>query len=189
MSSQDPTPDPQPGDSSDSSSSPAGQSAPGPAAKASSFDASSVARSDWIILGLGLALLICSFLPWYTVSVEVFGFDGGSYSSSGWDGWWTLIQLLVLAVVAAKAYEVFTHNALPVPPIALPAAGAAIVVLTIIALVQTLLDDNGTEGLSSGPGFGLFLAIPVSLALAYFLALDAQNKGAVLPVKLPGASA
>lgn len=179
MSSQDPTPDPLPGEPVESGSSPAGQPASAPAVKSSTFDASSVARSDWIILGLGLALLICSFLPWYTVD---FGF-GASISINGWHTWWTLIQLLVLAVLAAKAYEVFSQTALPLPPIALPAVGAAIVVLTLIVLLARLVDGD------SGPGFGLFLAVPVSLALTYFLAVDAQKKGAVLPVKLPGARA
>lgn len=185
MSPQDPSPDhsstgePEP--------TPASGSAARPHASTGSFDASSVERSDWIVLGLAVALLVCSFLPWYTVSVEVLGFDSDS-SASGWNGWWTLIQLLVLAVLALKAYEVFAKQTLPVPPIALPAAGAAIVVLTLIALIQALTDGVGGEGYSAGPGFGLWLAIPLSIALTYFLALDAQKKGATLPVRLPGAS-
>ena len=81
------------------------------------------------------------------------------------------------------------RQALPVPPIALPAAGAAIVVLTVIALIQAFVDGSGVEGISAGPGFGLWLALPLSVALAYFLALDAQKKGATLPIRLPGASA
>ena len=182
MSSQDPehpsTDEPQ--------SSSADQSAAKPAATTGSFDASSVARSDWVVLGLAFALFVCGFLPWYSVSVTVLGFDSGS-SANGWHGWWVLIQLLVLVVLTLKSYEVFARQTLPVPPIALPTAGAAIVLLTLMALLQTLMRDNGVDGISSGPGFGLWIALPVSVALAYFLAMDAQKKGVVLPVRLPGA--
>lgn len=186
MSPQDPSPDHSP--TGDPEPTPASGSAAKPHTLSGSFDASSVERSDWIVLGLAFALLVCSFLPWYTVSVDVLGFDTGS-STNGWSGWWTLIQLLVLAVLALKAYEVFAKQTLPIPPIALPAAGAAIVVLTLIALIEALTDGVGGDGFSAGPGFGLFLAIPLSLALTYFLALDAQKKGATLPVRLPGAGA
>jgi hypothetical protein len=186
MSPQDPSPEPS--STGEPDPTPTGASSARPGGSAGSFDASSVERSDWIVLGLAFALLVCSLLPWYTVSVEVFGVDSGS-SASGWHGWWTLIQLLVLAVLGLKAYEVFTKETLPVPPIALPAAGAAIVALTLIAMIQALTDGVSGDGFSAGPGVGLWLAIPLSLALTYFLALDAQKKGATLPVRLPGASA
>ncbi|HXH78901.1 hypothetical protein [Nocardioides sp.] len=187
MSPQDPSPDHSP--TGEPEPTPASGSAAKPHGPTGSFDASSVERSDWIVLGLAFALLVCSFLPWYTVSVEVLGFDGGSSSFNGWNEWWVLIQLLVLAVLGLKAYEVFAKQTLPVPPIVLPAAGAAIVVLTLIALIDGLTSGSGVDGVDAGPGFGLWLALPLSLALTYFLALDAQKKGAKLPVRLPGAGA
>lgn len=187
MSPQDPSPDHS--STGEPDPTPAGASSAKPVGSSGSFDASSVERSDWIVLGLAFALLVCSFLPWYNVSVDVLGFDTGLGSTNGWSGWWTLIQLLVLAVLGLKAYEVFAKQTLPVPPIVLPAAGAAIVVLTLIAMIEALTDGVGGEGVSAGPGFGLWLALPLAVALTYFLALDAQKKGATLPVRLPGAGA
>ena len=44
----------------------------------------------------------------------------------------------------------------------------------------------GSSSYGTGPGFGIWVCVVLSLALIYFLALSAQKKGHKLPVSVPG---
>jgi hypothetical protein len=145
-----------------------------PGGSTMSFDPKSVSNGDWTVLGVGVLMLIFSFFGWLTY--------GGIISTGGWNGWWVLIQLIMLAVLVIKAIQVFTGNLKKeIPGIALVGAGAVIVVLTLIALIQAF-----TQPLGIGPGFGIWAYFILSIGLTYLLALDVQKEGGKLPFKVPG---
>lgn len=148
-----------------------------PAPRAGSFDPATVAKGDWLVLGLGFLLFIFSFFGWQSVDLGPYG----SVSSGGWNGWWVLIQLILLAVVVIKVVQIFTGNLRKeIPPIALAGAGGLLVLLYLIALITTFSSLDGV-----GPGFGIWACLILSIPFAYFLALSAQKEGA-LPFKVPG---
>lgn len=161
--------------------------APGaPARPAASFDPSTVSKGDWTVLGVGVLMLIFSFFGWYSVSSTV----GGGGSLGGWNRWWIIIQLLLLAVLVIKAIQVFTGNLKKeIPGLWLTAAGAVIVVLSLIALIENFANSTsesyGGFSVSGGPGFGIWAYLILSIVLTYFLALSTQKEGK-LPFKVPG---
>lgn len=147
-----------------------------PAPRAGGFDPSTVAKSDWLVLGLGFLLFIFSFFGWQSIDLGPY-----SVSTGGWNGWWVLIQLILLAVVVIKVVQIFTGNLRKeIPPIALAGAGGLLVLLYLIALITTFSSYDGV-----GPGFGIWACLILSIPFAYFLALSAQKEGA-LPFKVPG---
>ena len=148
-----------------------------PTPRAGSFDPATVAKGDWLVLGLGFLLFIFSFFGWQSYDLGPYG----SYSSGGWNGWRVLIQLILLAVVVIKVVQIFTGNLRKeIPPIALAGAGGLLVLLYLIALITTFSSLDGV-----GPGFGIWACLILSIPFAYFLALSAQKEGA-LPFKVPG---
>lgn len=155
------------------------QNQPSPAA---GFDPASVSKSNWITLGIGFLMVIFGFFGWQSAS-------GGGFSISigGWNGWWVIIQLILLAVLIIKAVQVFTGNLRKeIPPIALVGAAALLVLLYLIALIQCFAQGESGLGFSVGPGFGIWACLILSIGFAYFLALGAQKDGVQLPFKVPG---
>lgn len=149
----------------------------GPTGSAAGFNPATVAKGDWAVLGIGVLMLIFSFFGWLTADLG----PDGSISQGGWHGWWVLIQLILLAIVVVKAVQVFTGNLRKeIPGVALAGAGALLVLLTLIALIQAFNQDFGI-----GPGFGIWVYFILSFGLTYFLALSAQREGK-LPFKVPG---
>lgn len=169
-----------------SPSQPAGYSPSQPPAARAGFDPSTVAKSDWAFFGTGFLMLIFSFFSWYSISSSL-GSGGGL---NGWSRWWVIIQLLLLASLGVRAAQVFAGKLVKeVPGIAQVGVAALMVVLYLIALIQNFA-NSGSEGtglysLSSGPGFGIWACLILSLGFVYFLALSKQKEGP-LPIKVPG---
>lgn len=140
--------------------------APVPADQAKAF-LSRLSLVDRIGVGAGIAMLVASLLPWYTVSLEGLAGDR-SYSSSAWDasfgGWFPVLLLMALAVLIVVVRAVATlpagfATALPLVQIAVPPLAAVVILLRWVTF------PNGTDGYSSaGAGFGLFVGLAVTLA-------------------------
>lgn len=145
------------------------------------FAAASVGKADGAVLGIGALMLIFSFFGWWSVS-----YPGFSYSIGGWNGWWVLIQLLLLAVLAIKAIQIFTGALVrEIPPIVPVAIGAVLVLLYLIALIQNMANSApASEVGSAGAGVGIWACLILSLGFAYFLAVGAQ-KLVRLPFTVP----
>lgn len=159
-----------------------------PAPAGSGFDPATVRKADWAVLGIGLLMLIFSFFGWVSSSATGPYAGLGSGSAGGWNSWWVIIQLILLAVLAIKAVQIFTGQLRKeIPPIALVAAGGALVLLYLIALIHIFSSYSASsEYASVGPGFGIWACLILSIGFAYFLALGAQNSGAKLPFAIPG---
>lgn len=124
--------------------------------------------ADRIGLTAGVAILVSSVLPWYTVTIKGVVGGGRSYSSSAWDvsfgGWFPVLLLMATAVLIVVRRTVATLPAglaAAVPLVQLAAPPLAVVVI----LIRWLTYPNGSDGYSSaGAGFGLFLGLAVAIA-------------------------
>jgi len=108
-----------------------------------------------------------------------------------------------LAVVAAVAYALIVFEVVEfkvdVPlPLVVAYASLATFVVTLLALVHTLL-KNTFDGvdlseipkeapIAWGPSFGIYIALIAAAVLAYCGSLAAQEAGAKLPFTVPGRS-
>ena len=91
-----------------------------------------LSRSSQLLLGAGLLLFIFLFLDWQ----QYHGFG-----RSGWHGWGVLVGILVIALVAWEAAQVFAVKVeLPVKP-ALLSAGLAAAVL-LFTVIKFLVDNE-----------------------------------------------
>jgi len=153
-----------------------------------SFDVSKVGRSDWIVIGAGVVLLIFSFFGWLSASYDFGGGFSDSTSAGAWHEYWWLATVLGVAVAVVVALRSAMGQPLPqIKPQFLMFAAAAGFVITLIALIEIFAKtgDDGV-GFSYGPGFGIWVCLIVSAAQTYFVWLWAQNQpGWSLP-KLPG---
>lgn len=121
--------------------------------------------NEKIIAAAGVVLFIASFLPWYSVKVNLFGVSK-SFTASGWEDpnpiWSVLAVLLGVAMVAQILVSKFSEVEIPkIANLSWPEvhriAGIAIAVLVLIKLLAE----------SSHLGFGFFIAIICASALAY----------------------
>ena len=95
-----------------------------------------LSRSSQLLLGAGLLLFIFLFFDWQQVCAG--GICGGR---SGWHGWGVLVGILVIALVAWEAAQVFAVKVeLPVKP-ALLSAGLAAAVL-LFTVIKFLVDNE-----------------------------------------------
>lgn len=155
------------------------------------FDASKATTADYAFFGVGVLMLIFSFFGWYSVSYTgaAAAYAVGSDSAGGWNGWWTIIQLLLLATLVIRAVQVFTGNLRKeIPGIAQVAVVGVIILLTVIALIDSFSNSisagDDTAGISAGPGFGIWAYLILSLVLGYLIVLVKQKEGP-LPFKVP----
>lgn len=160
----DPTPEPtpQPG-STPSASSPANEAVE---------TLKKADRLDLGIIGAGAVAFIASLLPYYTVSVEIFGTsasDSGSAWSGGFLGWFgALLALAGAGVLVAKLLGV----ALPVPPrttvLGLFAGAVLFTLLALFVFPGGGCDDLGIDGacdaVNEGRGFGYWLTLLATIA-------------------------
>jgi len=157
------------------------------------FDLSKISTIGWGVIGAALLTLIASFTNFWSVSYGAISYGG----YSGWSLWWWIPVVLAIAVGVVYALTLFgVMKPGQVKPEWLFYGAAASFVLMIIVLIHTFAYDGpysvlgGTDtGISSGPGFGVWLALIATLALTYFSALAAQKSGAKLPFKVPGPTA
>lgn len=160
-----------------------------------SFDASKVTKADWALFGVGVLMFIFSFMGWLTGS----SLYGSGSLRSGWGSWWFLIQLVFLAVLIVRALQVFAGMLKKeIPGIALVGAAGGVVVLTLIALIQSfatsacdvagvsgdICDSVSDSGVNVGPGFGIWAYFILSIVFFYLVTLAKQKEGP-LPFKVP----
>jgi hypothetical protein len=145
-------------------------------------------------MGAALLTLIASFFNFWSVSYKGLGLAagfGGSYGVNGWSLWWWIPVLIALAVGVIYALQLFKVVPLQqIQPIYLVYGAAGSFVLMIFVMIHAFAyggsyaDAGGSY--SSGPGFGTWFALVMTLALTYFTALAAQDAGAKLPFAVPG---
>lgn len=152
------------------------------------IDLSKVGTSDWIIIGSGLALLIFSFFGWLTVSYSYAGYSN-SLSAGAWHEYWWIATVLGVAVAVIVALRTMMGQAISqVKPQFLMFGAAAGFLITLIALIENFASGSSGDGISYGPGVGIWVCLVVSAAQTYFVWLWAQQQpGWSLP-KLPGPS-
>jgi hypothetical protein len=171
-----------------------------------SINLAKIGVGDWVVIGIGVLMLIFSFIGWQ-------GNSFGSYRN-GWGAWFFVIQLVFLATLVIFAIQRLTGQLVKeIPAVYLVYAAALVVVLTIIALVQVFVSDplglgsvsGACDGLTGatlaacqsalgrstniydfGPQFGIWGYLVLSIAFAYFIALAVQAKGTKLPFAVPG---
>lgn len=135
------------------------------------MDLNKLSMPEKIISASAIVLLIASFLPWFTASIEGFGSD----SINGWSSdvgflWGVLPLLLGLVMLAHVVLTNFADNVkLPDWPwpmihmIAGIAAGALIILKLLIGI-----DDGGASafGVEISRGIGIYLAALAGIGLA-----------------------
>lgn len=138
-----------------------------------SFDPSTVARSDWAILAAGVLALFCSFFDYYTFSYSGLGYSA-SVSLSAWHGIFGWLGALAAfggaAVLAAQLFGRLPAT-LPLPAPQLILGGFGIGVLCVLAafFVHPGAGYDG-GGFHAGHGSGYWLslvAIVSGLVLSY----------------------
>ncbi|NYE36375.1 hypothetical protein F4692_001479 [Nocardioides cavernae] len=161
----EPTPDPTPASS---PSDPSGSAQ----ANAAVETLKNAHRLDLGIIGAGLVAFIASLLPYYTVSVELFGAsasDSGNAWSGGFLGWFgALLALVGAGVLVARILGV----ALPFPVrttvLGLFAGAALLTLLALFVFPGGGCDDLGIDGIcdsvDEGRGFGYWLTLLATLA-------------------------
>jgi len=126
------------------------------------FDVKRVTTLEWAGIGAGLAALIFSMLPWYSVT---YAGIGGSVSAwnSGFAAWFPMLLLVIVAGML-----VATQFGVKVEKLTLTwmVASGISVVLVLLRWI-TLPDDGGlgefgglgASGIEAGAGAGLFLGL------------------------------
>lgn len=128
------------------------------------FDAKTVHKNDWGVLGGGAVVLVASFLTWFSVDVA----SVISVSRNGWNngflGWLGVLSAIVAAgIVAARVFGV------DLPKVALGWRTIVLALAGLGALCIVLKLLFGFNGWSRG--IGLFLAVIgaiVQVVFAYF---------------------
>lgn len=143
------------------------------------FDINKMSTEDKAIAGLGIAVLVFSFFPWY-------GLDSAfiDVSASGWD-MGISAKLGILLALAAAVWVVLRAAGVSMPDLPVEAAMVTLGLagLGALFLVYRILD------LPSGPGvgrkIGIFLAVLASLAQTFFAFRAYQARGAAAAPAAP----
>ncbi|GAA5105384.1 hypothetical protein GCM10023339_01190 [Alloalcanivorax gelatiniphagus] len=174
----EPTPEPTPTPESTPGPTPAayGGSTAHSSAAASRPDAAAALKSahrlDLGIIGAGVLAFLGSLLPYYTISVDLFGAsasESGNAWSGGFLGWFAaLLALAGAGVLVARILGV----SLPVPArttvLGLFAAAAVLTLIALFVFPGGGCDDLGIagvcDGIDEGRGFGYWLALLATIA-------------------------
>ncbi|MCE5289310.1 MAG: hypothetical protein LLG14_08695 [Nocardiaceae bacterium] len=145
--------------------------------------------AGWCLLGAVAVTVVASFLPWYSITIL-----GLTATANAWNSFWWLP--IVVAIGVAVVYLLGALSGTRMPRLALPIAALVSFVLTLIILIDILVEgtdavqlgDSGPLGggdtlASSGPSFGLFLALIATGAMTYFAAVAARESGANLSLR------
>lgn len=159
------------------------------------FDLSKVQGNDRFIAGGAAALVVLSFLDWYTFSFSgpaaELGIGGGA-SGNLWDVFGILKLALLLAVVAGvlvlgRLMGFLDPTNLPVGinVLTLLTSGAATIIFLLRMITSYKSADVFTTTVSAHPAYGWYLGLAVSAAMTYFAYRNVQASGETIP-GLPG---
>ena len=119
---------------------------------------STLSRGTQLLVGVGLLLLIDTFLDWQSVDVGPF-----SVGENAWSGFWGIIMglalLVLLAWAIARVFDVKLPTELPEGPILVGLGG----LVFVFALLKNLIDDYSTIWsyigvlLAAGVAYGAWL--------------------------------
>jgi hypothetical protein len=127
-------------------------------------DLSKLTTSDKMILGGGLAYLICMFFPWYGIEIPFVG----DYNNSGWDYFLGgILPLILIAIMCSHVLaSAFSDTELPEPPVpwAQVHLGTGIVAAVLVGL--RLLIGSDEAGVDLDRKFGLILAVIAAIVVA-----------------------
>ncbi len=143
-------------------------------------------RQDQAFLGLGVLILILSFLPWYgvDVSANVLGTHvNSSWSTNAWHGWAALGLVLMLIATAIVATELLSETKLPELRVSWAIVVLALDVLGGLLLVIrsfNLPSASGT-GYSVGLRWGGWLLVLAAIAQVVVAALRFRASGEPMP--------
>lgn len=157
-------------------------------------DVRALPRNDQLFLGLGVLVLIASFLPWYGSSYSV-NFAGQHVSASGsthaWHGLAAFGVVLMLIATALVVVQLFLDDALPelkvswnVVIVALDALGA------IFIIIKSLdLPSASAAGYSSGLRWGGWILMIAAVAQVIVAGLRFRESGEPMPWAASGPAA
>jgi len=147
-------------------------------------DVRELPRIDQAFLGLGVLILIASFLPYYGAS-----YGGVSDSATAWHGWAALALIFMLIATGLVAVQLMTDATLPalkvswnVVVVGLDALGALILVIRTLTL-----DSGNVAGFSYGVRWGGWLLILVAIAQVVVAGLRFRASGEAMPWTAAGA--
>jgi len=155
-------------------------------------DVRALPRNDQVFLGLGLLILIASFLPWYGASYSA-SFAGqsisGSASENAWHSYAALGLLLMLAATVLVAVEVLTDATMPALRVSW---NVVVVVLDVVGAVLIIirsldLPSASAPGFSVGLRWGGWILIIAAVAQVVFAALRFRASGEPMPWAAPHA--
>ncbi len=149
-------------------------------------DSMKAATLDWVIVGAGLLAYVSSFFPWYRAHVSVFGIErsaGANAWNAGFGAWFSVLLLVVaggVALASAVAVRLRLPASRPLIMLGLSALALVTILLRWVTFPEASdgrsdldgLDVDGLFAVSSGAGFGLYLALIAAAAavVASFLA-------------------
>jgi amino acid transporter len=146
-------------------------------------DVRELPRIDQVFLGLGVLILIASFLPYYGAS-----YLGVSDSATAWHGWAALALILMLVATALVAVQLMTDATLPTLKVSWNVVVVAVDALgALILLIRTFTLDSGhTAGFSYGVRWGGWLLILAAIAQVVVAGLRFRASGEPMPWAAPG---
>jgi len=148
-------------------------------------DFKGLARNDQIALGSGVLVFICSFLPWYGVSLGPL-----SKTFTAWHGLAALGLILLLLATLTTAAEVFAKDSLPELPIAHPMLEAGLAALGALFVIIKSFDlpSGGAFGFDYGLRWGGYILIVLTILQAginILRAVHANDGGSAAPPAAP----
>jgi hypothetical protein len=135
------------------------------------FDAKTVHKNDWGVIGGGALVLIASFLTWFSKDIG-FGITNATYTQSGWNSgflaWFGILCAIAAAgLVAARVFGV----ELPKVQLGWRTIVLALSAVAALFFVLKLVIGESRSIIHLDRGIGLFLAVigaVVQVVFAYF---------------------
>ena len=136
-----------------------------------------LSKGQKVAAGAGLAALIATFLPWYTIKVDFFGSSSlrGTSFNLGWLGMLLLVGAAALTVAPAFGKEV-GNDQIKGEQIALGLAGLG----TLFWLIRFVSVPGGFLN-NVGRGFGLFVALAAAAGVVAGVVMTMKEKGIEMP--------
>lgn len=127
-----------------------------------------LSRGRQLVLGLGVLLLIDTFLPWQQISIL-----GFSNSWTAWHGFWgVMLGLMTVALVGWVAARAFGIELPAAVPDGVATLGVAVLIF-VFAVIKNIADDYSA--------WGSYLGIVLAAGVAFGAWMLFQESGETLP--------